>query len=232
MAYNATPPSETEDRAWILTQTSHEEFVMGDLAKAERYANDALHTFPDYHYALATMAQVLQAQGRFDEAVTLLRQRYDAAPRTENLYALAEAQKLAGQHDEAQASFQKFEALARGESGQANNCNRELIAYYVDHASQPAKALEVARREIAGRHDIYTLDSYAWALAASGDYEEAERQMQTALHTGVKDQMVLYHAGSIALRMHKLDQAQTYLKDAATRHSREAAKLLASMASE
>ena len=31
-----------------------------------------------------------------------------------------------------------------------------------DHAKQPAKALEVAKREVAHRHDVYALDSYAW----------------------------------------------------------------------
>jgi tetratricopeptide (TPR) repeat protein len=173
MAYEATAPEETEDRAWMLAQTSHVELLSGDVAKAEMHATAALHTFPDYHFALAALARVRLAQGRYGEAVTLLRQRYQSAPHTENLYQLAEAEELAGQHEDAEASFRKFEAQSRTESEMPDNSNRELVAYYVDHAKDPAKALAVARREIARRHDVFTLDSYAWALAAAGDYAEA-----------------------------------------------------------
>jgi Flp pilus assembly protein TadD len=86
-----------------------------------------------------------------------------------------------------------------------DNSNRELVAYYVDRAKDPAKALAVARREIARRHDIFTLDSYAWALAANGDYAEAEKQIQAALAVGVKDPAILRHAEAIALHLQECD---------------------------
>jgi hypothetical protein len=86
-----------------------------------------------------------------------------------------------------------------------DNSNRELVAYYVDHAKDPAQALAIARREIARRHDVFTLDSYAWALAANGDYAEANRQIRTALAVGVKDPAVLHHADVIALHLHESD---------------------------
>lgn len=205
MAYQAASPEETEDRAWMLAQTSHLELLSGDAAKAEMYATSAFHAFPDYHFALAALARVRLAQGRYDDAVDLLRQRYQAAPHSENLYQLAEAQELAGQQEEAQASFRKFEALSRAESERPDNSNRELVAYYVDHAKDPAKAVEIARREIARRHDVFTLDSYAWALAGTGDYAEANKQIQAALAVGVKDPTVLHHADIIALHLHESD---------------------------
>jgi tetratricopeptide (TPR) repeat protein len=232
MAYEVTPASESEDRAWMLAQMSHLELLSGNLAKAETAADSALRAFPDYHYALAALAQVRIAQGRYLDAVSLLGKRYQAAPHAENLFALAEAQELAGQHADAQASFRKFEGLSRAETELADNSNRELVSYYVDHAGDAAKALEVARREIARRHDIFTLDSYAWALASNKDYAEANRQIQTALAFGVKDPTVLYHAGSIALHLHENEKAEGFLKDAAARHSREAANLLAEMKGE
>ena len=209
MAYEATSPEETEGRAWMLTQTSHLELLSGDVAKAEMYATAALHAFPDYHFALAAMARVRLAQGRYDDAVNLLRQRYQAAPHTEYLYQLAKAQELAGQHEDAEASFRKFEAQSRAESEMPDNSNRELVAYYVDHAKDSAKALEVARREIARRHDVFTLDSYAWALAANGDYAEANAEIQRAIAVGVKDPTVLHHAEAIALHLREQEKDKT-----------------------
>jgi len=198
MAYDSTPFSETEDRAWLLTQMAHLNFVIGDLSKAEMYANGALSVFPDYHYALGALAQVRIEQKRFNDAVTLLEKRYHAASHAENLYALAEAMELAGQQEQASKAFAEFERQSLAESNIADNSNHELIAYYIDHAHRPAKALEIAEREVQRRKDVYTLDCYAWALAANGDYEAANTQIQKALHVGVKDPKIVLHAGVIA----------------------------------
>ena len=230
-AYDSSPSSESEDQAWLLTQMAHLEIISGDLEKAEQFAKGALGLFPDYHYALSSMAQVRIAQGHFEEAVTLLQKRYAAAPHAENLYALAEAQELAGHKEDAAASFKRFEVLSLAESEIADNSNHELINYYVDHAHSPEEALAVAEREVARRHDILTLDNYAWALAASGDYTGAAAQIQKALATGPKDPRVLYHAGNIAWHLQQKEKAEIYLQDAAARNSREAKELLKSIGS-
>jgi tetratricopeptide (TPR) repeat protein len=226
MAYDSVPVSESEDRAWLLTQMAHLHLVAGDLPGAERYSSEALSTFPGYPYALGALAQVRSAQARYPEAVTLLRRRYDAAPHTGILYALAEAQSLAGQREESTVSFREFERLARAQSMLDDNANRELILYYLDHAGEPARALEIARREVNVRQDIFTLDSYAWALAGMGDDEGASVQLQKALAMNVKDPTLLFHAGAIALRLHQTGKAEQYLKDAASRYCLSAAKLL------
>ena len=203
MAYDSTPSAESEDRAWLLTQMGHLSLVAGDLSKAETYANRALGLFPDYHYALGTLAQVRIAQKRYDDAVKLLSKRYTAAPHAENLYALAEALELAGQTDESRKLFAEFESKSLAETYLADNSNHELIAYYVDHAHQPEKALEVARREIARRQDVFTLDCYALALAANGQYSAANAEIQKALAVGVQDSKILLHANSISQHLNQ-----------------------------
>src|SRR5215469_15257619 len=164
VALASTPPGEVEDAAWIDTQMAHLNFSVGKIAEAESQVQRALHLFPGYHYALANLAKIRIEQKRYEEAVELLRARYSAAPHAENLYDLAEALELAGHKSEATAAFQQFEVKSLAETGMADNSNHELILYFADHAHDPAKALEVAKREIARRHDVYTLDCYAWAL--------------------------------------------------------------------
>ncbi|HEX9111717.1 MAG TPA: tetratricopeptide repeat protein [Terriglobales bacterium] len=96
MAYQSTPPTEVEDAAWITTEMAHLDLSVGKIAEADALLQRALTLFPDYHYALGNLAKVRIQQKRYDEAVDLLRKRYNAAPYAENLYELAEALQLAG----------------------------------------------------------------------------------------------------------------------------------------
>ena len=228
LAYDATSFQEFEDRAWILTQIAHIYLISGDLQKAEIHAKDALELFANYHYALGTLAQIRVAQRRYAESCDLFQQRYAEAPNAENLYALAEALTLAKRRNEARKLFLEFEQKALNESTLPDNANHELIAYYIDHALKPRTALDLAKQEISRRHDVYTLDAYAWALAANGDYQSANKEIERALSVGVKDPKLLYHAGSISLHLNDLSKARTYLKDAETRYSLEASKVLES----
>jgi tetratricopeptide (TPR) repeat protein len=197
-AYDATPYQEMEDRAWLLTQIAHLNLISGDLEKAEKHATGALGLFPNYHYALGTLAQIRVAQKQNDEAVKLQEKRYTAAPHAENLYALGETLALAGRVDEAKKAFTEFEKKSMAESALADNSNHELVAYYLDYANEPAKALAIAEQEQTRRHDAYTLDAYARSLAANGEYLRAQAEMKKALAFGLKDPKVLEHARAIS----------------------------------
>jgi tetratricopeptide (TPR) repeat protein len=219
MAYQATVPTETEDRAWILAQMGHLRLIVGKTDEADAILRHALALFPGYHYALGNLAKVRMAQKKYDEAVTLLQRRYHAAPHAENLYDLAEALELAGRVADAQQAFTEFETKSLAESSRKDNSNRELVFYYADHAHQPAKALEIARQEFAWRHDAYTLDAYAWALHVNGQDVEARKQIDQALAVGVQDAKLLAHAGAIALKVGDRDKAEHFLQESVVLHS-------------
>jgi tetratricopeptide (TPR) repeat protein len=198
MAYDSTPYQEFEDRAWLLTQIAHLHLGAGDLAQAEKFASGALEVFPGYHYALGTMGHVRMAQKRYAEAASFYRKRYAAAPHAENLFALGEALHAAGARPEASEAFAEFERKALAESALADNANHELAAYYTDFAGRPDEALRITAQELKRRHDAYTLDAHAWALAKTGDYVRAQSEMEKALAWGLKDAKVLEHARVIA----------------------------------
>src|SRR3984957_2581612 len=219
MAYQATPPTETEDRAWILSQMGHLRFIAGKTDEADNILKQALIIFPGYHYALGNLAKVRITEKRYDEAVALLEQRYQAAPHAENLYDLAEALQLAGHADEAKKAFAEFETKSLGESVRKDNSSRELVFYYADYAHQPARALAVAKQEFSWRHDVYTLDAYAWALHVNGQDAEARKQMETALSVGIRDAKMLDHAGEIALQLGDRTAAERYLEESAALHA-------------
>ncbi|MBI3477455.1 MAG: tetratricopeptide repeat protein [Acidobacteria bacterium] len=212
MAYQSTAPSEVEDAAWIITQMAHLDLSIGKTAEAEALLQRALTLFPGYHYALGNLAKVRIQQKRYDEAVNLLEQRYTAAAHAENLYDLAAALQLAGRTDESKKAFADFEQKSLLESTKADNSNHELILYYADYAQEPAKALAVAQREMARRHDVFTIDCYAWALHRNGRDVEAQQQIASALDVGIRDARFFRHAGEIALALGDKAKAEHYLR--------------------
>jgi tetratricopeptide (TPR) repeat protein len=197
-AFERTHASETEDRAWILSQLAHLALLAGHTNDAERLLKDALTLFPNYHYALANLAKLRTAQGDHAEAAVLLKRRYEAAPHPENLYDLAKALDRAGRTADAKVAFEDFERRALRESSGWDNANRELTFYYADHAKRPSEALRIASLEIARRQDVYTLDAYAWALYANDRVREAREHIDRALAVGIKDPEVLSRAAIIA----------------------------------
>jgi tetratricopeptide (TPR) repeat protein len=215
LAFQSTSPTETGQRAWILTQMGDVRFASGNLEAAEKLFSKALVAFPNYAYALGGLAQVRLAQKRYGDAVQLLQQRCEAVPRAANLYDLAEALKLAGQDGEAKKAFSEFETKSLQESEKPDNSNLKLIFYYADHARQPAKALQLARQEYSARKDVYTLDAYAWALHVNRQNAEARKQIEGALAVDVRDAKLFRHAGEISLAVGDSAAAQRYLKQAA-----------------
>src|SRR5579863_6107332 len=145
IAYQSTPATEIEERASLLTQMAHLRLPSA-VDSAEKLLQQALTAFPNFPDALGNLAQLRVAQKRYSDAVTLLGQRYQAQPRPDNIYDLAEALQLAGRGKEAGTAFADFETKALGESSLKDNTNRALVFFYANDAHQPAKALDVATR--------------------------------------------------------------------------------------
>jgi tetratricopeptide (TPR) repeat protein len=214
MAYQSMPPTETAERARILTRMGHLRLALGGIDVAEKLFGQALKVSPADSSALANLAEVRVNQKRWPEAILLLQQRYQEVPRAGNLYDLAEALQLGGRNDEARRAFGEFEAKSLQESSGKDNSNRRLVFYYADKAQDPAKALKVAQQEYAWRHDVYTLDAYAWALHVNAQDAEALKQIESALGVGIRDAQLFHHAGEIALKAGNTAAAERYLKQA------------------
>ena len=152
-------------------------------------------------------------QDRSTDAVSLLQQLYAAAPHAENLYLLAEGFEKAGRTTDARTAFTEFERKSLKEAVKKDNSSRELVFYYADHANQPAKALEIAQQERAWRHDVYTLDAYAWALHVNRQDQEARKQIEMALAVGVRDVKLFQHAAVIAASLGDQQTSDRYKED-------------------
>jgi tetratricopeptide (TPR) repeat protein len=196
-ALQQTPPFETEETAWILTRMARLNRQMGRSAEAETLLQQALKTFPDYYLSLEELAEVQLAQHRYAEAVELMNTRNRSFPSPSSRLLAARAFELSGRPADASKFYADFEREARSQISMPENANLQLIAYYARDARQPQEALRVARLELADRHDVWTLDAYAWALHANGKNAEACQQIEKALAVGTRDAVLFYHAGII-----------------------------------
>ncbi|HYP06265.1 MAG TPA: hypothetical protein VER03_08505, partial [Bryobacteraceae bacterium] len=169
-----TRREDTGDRAWILTHIGRLLVRKHDYANAEIALNAALQIIPEYHYALANLAEMRREQKNYAAAVELYRRRYDSAPHPENLYDWGDALVKAGRRAEAKTVFAKFEAAALAESANLDNANRELALYYIEHAKNPAAALRISKLEASRRRDVHTLEVYAKALRLNGKTHAAK----------------------------------------------------------
>jgi tetratricopeptide (TPR) repeat protein len=210
-AYQQMGPTQTEELAWTLTEMADLQLSIGDIDGAEKLLHSALQQFPGYYAALEDLARVQTARQHYSEAVDLLRLRNLKFPTAASRYALAQALERAGQTTEAGSAYTDFVAMARPLIDRNENANQELIFYYLGREHNPAEALRIAQLEITRRHDVNTLDAYAWALCENGRYEEAKKQIAMALAVGVREAGMFYHAGVIAAKLQEDASAARYL---------------------
>jgi tetratricopeptide (TPR) repeat protein len=211
-ALQQTPPFETEETAWILTRIGRLLRRSGRTEDAAAQLQKALKAFPDYYLSLEELAEVRMAEHRYADAVELLEKRNRTFPTPLSQLLAAQAYERSDRPADAAQMYAKFEQDARTQAGLSDNYNVDLIAYYVEHAHQPREALRIARLEMENRHDVWTLDAYAWALYANGQYAEARLQIQKALAVGTRDAVLYYHAGAIDRALGKKEEARLYLR--------------------
>jgi len=212
-ALQQTPPFEAEETAWILTKMARILRQSGRSDAAEALLQRALKTFPDYYLSLEELAEVRLGQHLYPEAVELLEKRNRNFPSPASELFEARAYEGAGRTADAAKLYAEFERGARAKISQPDNANVELISYYADHARQPQEALRIALLQIENRHDVWTLDAYAWALYANGRYAEAGQQMEKAIDIGTRDAVLYYHAAAIEAAIGQKSEASRFLQE-------------------
>jgi Flp pilus assembly protein TadD len=199
--FKLTNATEVEERAWLLTHIARIRLETGKLDLADQLLTQSLQIFPEYYFTLDALAGTRSEEGKYSDAVDLLRRAQKVAPHPRRLFAVAAALKQAGNVAEAERTFADFERQALTIADQPDNANRELIYYYADYAHKPADAVRMGQKETARRKDVLTLDAYGWALYAAGQYAEARAELDKALKPGIRDARLFDHAARIAEKL-------------------------------
>jgi tetratricopeptide (TPR) repeat protein len=184
----------------------------GDVAEADAAYQASLAALPDYVPATAGLAAVREAQGRRDEAITLLEAATARLPLPELVAALGDLQTLDGDAAAAEATYRLVEGIASLSADGVGVYDRQLVLFAADHDRELATAVESASAELQVRGDIYGHDALAWALFKAGDLEGAAREADAALSLGTRDPRLAYHAGRIAAARGEFAAAEPLLQ--------------------
>jgi len=200
-----------ESIAWAQSQLGAEHLAVGELEAAQAQQLAALRTFPGYHRALAGLAQVRVAQGRYDEGAELYGKALAVAPLPEYAVALGDLYTKIGRRPEAAKQYDLVQYIGRLNTLNEVLYNRELAYFYADHDIKLEVAVELARKELELRQDIYAHDLLAWSLHKAGRSREALAPMAEALHLGTLDAKLFFHAGMIHHAVGNHERAREYL---------------------
>jgi tetratricopeptide (TPR) repeat protein len=203
-----------ESRAWVMWQRGNEYFARADLSAAESHYLKSLETFPGYYRAFAGLAQVRTAQQRYAEAIELYQRAMAIVPLPEYASALGDVHTKNGHADEAQKQYDLVEYIGYLNTMNKVLYNRELAYFYADHDRKLLEALDLARKELEVRRDIYAYDVLAWVLYKNNAPEAALVAMTEALKLGTKDARLFFHAGMIHHRLGERAKARDYLRRA------------------
>jgi tetratricopeptide (TPR) repeat protein len=199
-----TNPAET--RAWFHVRDGDLAFATGDFDRSEQRYREALDLFPQDIAAFTGLARLYAAQHQWQQALEAANQGIERIPLVETLAYKADAQQALGDPKGASATEALIEVVAHL-SKVKGIYDRALAVYYIEHEIHLPEALDIARREVAVRDDIYAEDTLAWAAAANGDWQEAQRAAQQATRYGTEDALLQFHHGMIALHCGNREEA-------------------------
>lgn len=203
-----------ENLAWLYFELGERYFQTGDLESADLSYQSGITADPNHYRSLAGLAKVRAAQGKLEESVELYQRSIAIIPFPVYVADLGDVYKKLGRNNEAQQQYDLVEYI--GHLGKLNQvlANRELALFYADQGINLREALELARKELDVRHDIYTWDTLAWVLYRNGRFQEAADAANQALSLHTNDSLLLFHAGMIYHRLAKDSDAEDFLSRA------------------
>jgi tetratricopeptide (TPR) repeat protein len=203
-----------ENLAWLYFELGERYFQIGDLENADLSYRSGIAADPNHYRSLAGLAKVRAAQGKFEESIQLYQGSIAIIPFPVYVAELGDVYKKLGRMHDAQQQYDLVEYIGHLSKLNQVLANRELALFYADQGIKLPEALDLARKELLVRHDIYTWDTLAWVLYKNGRFQEAAEAMNKALSLHTADPLLLFHAGMICHSLARDSDAEEFLSHA------------------
>ncbi len=184
--------------AWLELQRGVLALTHGRYADAWMHYRRADESYPGHWHTDEHFAELLAAEGRFEEAEALFRKVIARAPKPELQQALGELYLFTGRPQEAQPWLDSalntyLESVRRG----GVHYFHHLADFYADARQQPAEAVRWAQKDIEMRSNFSTQAAMAWALYRDGQLSRALEYIRLALSSGVRDAGIFSTAATL-----------------------------------
>jgi tetratricopeptide (TPR) repeat protein len=202
---------EMRSYAWVELQRGLLDLAEGRHEDAAVHYERAERAYSGHWVVAEHRAELLGAQGKFDEAATVYEQVVAQVLRPELQQGLGELYSVMGEHDRAQAWFDTvlaayLESTRRG----SVHYYHHLVDFYADVRKDGTEAVKWARKDIELRNNFSTQAALAWALFRQGEMREAVGQINLALSSGAKGAHLFSQAAKIFRAAGDPEQAARY----------------------
>lgn len=211
-------PEKAGSSVWARTLLGRIYYKQGKLKEAEDLYRESLRILPQYPPAILNLAQLDIRRGRYREAEKLYSQIYLTLQKSPTVYdhvvlrGMARVKDLQGQDREVQSIVSQAEARLR-EDLTGFGHRRELAQLLLERGNTAdiKEAISLMQLELKNRQDAETLDTWAEALSSAKRWEEAEKAIEKAIASGVKDPAIFQRAALISQALGKKSVAEDYL---------------------
>ena len=184
--------------AWLEVQRGLLDFARGRHEEALLHYQRADAAYPGYWLVNEHIAEVLGAEGRYDEAVAIYQRIVSSAHRPDLEQAIGELCELAGWSGPA-AYWKERALIAYLQSARRDEVHyyHHLVDYYSDVAEDGGEAVKWAYRDLQLRENFATQAALAWALYRARKFSDSVCWIDRALASGVVDALLDFRAGEI-----------------------------------
>ena len=190
-----------ENSAYTRVLLANIYFNSGRLPAAETQAERALMDDPKYPHALAALAKIDAARGRYARAIAWYQQAVDRYPLPDFVIGLGDVYAASGDAAKASETYELAAAEQRLYQTNGVDLDAELALFDADHRRNLPAALAAARRALMDRPSIRSADILAWTLYQVGDDRAALAASTQAMRLGTQDASIFFHRGLIEARL-------------------------------
>lgn len=199
--------------AWLEVQRGWMHFQRGHQAEAQVRYDRADAAYSGYWLVEERKAELIGAQGRFEEAVAVYGRLHTLSDRPEWPHALGDLYSLLGDAKSAYqwrcvAHTRYVESVKRGETYYFHHLS-DLCCEWAGHEGE---AVEWARRDVSIRGNFLTHGHLAWALYRCGEVLAAVEWMGMALDSGVVSARLFVQAACIYAAANQVDLGNRYMQ--------------------